>query len=187
MKKTVLFIPIILLFVLTSCEGRKSKIDRINDAVLEFNNNQTLIDLRDYKPESYTEIKTDSIISKTFKVSIKNYAIMDQEILIKQTVKNSNKTSEFHRVFESDIVVAVEDKIIYDRHISVEKFRGFESSEFWNNATLEHVWVNQEASNTSTLSLGISVINPKNNGFKLYEILIDKTGNERLTLIEDRS
>ena len=65
-------------------------------------------------------------------------------------------------IFESDIVVAIEDKIIYSSHISAEKFRGFESSDFWNNATLEHVWVNQEQSNTTTLSLGVSIINPKN-------------------------
>ncbi|MFD2914347.1 hypothetical protein [Psychroserpens luteus] len=187
MKKIVLFIPVMILFVLTSCDSRKSKIDRINDAVLEFNNREKLIDLKDYYPDSYTETKTDSIISKTFKVSVKNYAVMDQEILIKQTVKNLNKTSQFHRVFESDIVVAVEDKIIYSRHISAEKFRDFEASDFWNNATLEHVWVNQEASNTEKLSLGISIINPKNKAYKLYEILIDKSGNERLTLIEDHS
>jgi hypothetical protein len=185
MKKLVHFIPVILLLTLASCDSRKSKIDRINDAVSEFNNNQRLIDLRDYQPESYAETKTDSIISKTFKVSVKNYTVMNQGILIKQTIKNLNKTSLFHRVFESEIVVVVEDKIIYSNHISAEKFRSFESSEFWENATLEHVWVNQEQSNTTTLSLGVSIINPKNKAFKLYEILIDKSGNERLTLIED--
>ena len=187
MKKIVLFIPLMLVLFLTSCDGRKSKIDHINDAVSEFNKKQKLIDLKDYHPESYAETKTDSIISKTFKVSVKNYTVMDEGILIQQTIKNLTKTSQFHRVFESDIVVAIEDKIIYSSHISAEKFRSFESSDFWNNATLEHVWVNQEQSNTTTLSLGVSIINPKNKAFKLYEILIDKSGNERLTLIEDHS
>ena len=187
MKKIVLFIPIILLLVLTSCDRRKSKIDRINDAVSDFNKKEKLIDLKDYHPKNYTETKTDSIISKTFRVSVKNYTVMDQEILIKQTINNLNKTSQFHRVFESDIIVAVENKIIYNKHISAEKFRDFETNDFWNNATLEHVWVNEEYSNTEKLSLGVSIINPKNKAFKLYEILIDKSGNERLTLIEDHS
>lgn len=187
MKKIVVFIPIILLLILTSCNGRKSKIDLINGAVSEFNNNQRLIDIKDYYPKQYTETKTDSIISKTFRVHVKNYSLMNQEVLIKQSIKNRSKTSQFHRVFESEIIVAVDDKIIYSKHISVEKFRDFESTEFWNNATLEHVWVNQEHSNTEHLSLGISLINPKNKAFKLYEILIDKSGNERLILIEDHS
>ncbi|WP_152611456.1 hypothetical protein [Psychroserpens damuponensis] len=187
MKKLVLFIPVIIVLILSSCDGRKSKIDRLNDAVSEFNNREILIDLKDYYPEGYTETKTDSIISKTFRVSVKNYTVMDKKILLNETVKNLHKTSQFHRVFESDIVVSVEDKIIYDRHISVEKFKDFETSDFWNNATLEHVWVNQETSNNLTLSLGVSILNPKNKAFKLYEILIDKLGNERLTLIEDHS
>lgn len=187
MKKIVLFTPIILLFILTSCDGRKSKIDRINDAVVEFNNNKKLMDIIAYYPKQYTETKTDSIISKTFRVHVKNYAVMNQEILVKQSVKNLKETSQFHRVFESEITVAVNDKIIYNEHISAEKFRDFEASEFWNNATLEHVWVNQEQSNTRNLSLEVSIINPKNKTFKLYEILIDKSGNERLTLIEDHS
>jgi len=187
MKKILLFTPIILLLFLTSCDGRKSKIDHINDAVSDFNKKQKLINLIYYHPERYTETKTDSIISKTFKVSVKNYTVMNQEILVKQTIKNNSQTSQFHRVFESDIVVAVADKIVYSSHISAEKFRGFESSEFWDNATLEHVWVNQEQSTTENLSFGISIINPKSKAFKLYEILIDKLGNERLTLIEDHS
>ncbi|MFT7050239.1 MAG: hypothetical protein ACJAZK_000832 [Psychroserpens sp.] len=187
MKKIVLFIPLILLVILTSCDRRKSKIDCINDAVSNFNKKEKLIDLKYYYPESYTEIKTDSIIYKTFKVSVKNYTLMDHQILIHQSIKNLNKTSQFHRVFASDIVVAVANKIIYSKHISVEKFRDFESTDFWNNATLEHVWVNQEQSDTERLSLGISIVNPKNNAFKLYEILIDRSGNEHLTLIKDHS
>jgi hypothetical protein len=148
---------------------------------------QRLINIIDYYPNQYTEIKTDSIISKTFRVHVKNYSVMTQGILVKKSVNNRNKTSQFHRVFESEITVAVNNKIIYSEHISVEKFRNFELTEFFNNATLEHVWINQEQSNTEKLSLGVSIINPKNNAFKLYEILIDKLGNERLTLIEDHS
>jgi hypothetical protein len=187
MKKIVVFIPLILLLILTSCDGRKSNIDRINDAVTEFNNNERLINIIDYYPKQYTEIKTDSIISKTFRVHVKNYSVMTQGILVKQFANNRNKTSQFHRVFESEITVTVNNKIIYSEHISVEKFRAFELTEFFNNATIEHVWVNQEHSNTKNLSLGVSLINPKNKAFKLYEILIDKLGNERLILIEDHS
>nr|WP_321222728.1 hypothetical protein [uncultured Psychroserpens sp.] len=187
MKNILLLVSFLTLIILTSCDGRKSKSDRINNAVLEFNNKEKLIDLKDYFPESYAEIKTDSIIAQTFKVSVKNYTVMNQQILVKQTSKNRNKTSKFHRVFESEVVVAIEDKIIYSKHISVEKFKNFDTSEFWSNATLEHVWVNQEASSTENLSLSVSIINPKNKRFKLYEIRIDQSGKEYLTLIEDRS
>ncbi|WP_047545994.1 hypothetical protein [Psychroserpens sp. Hel_I_66] len=187
MKKLALFIPVILLLIVSSCDSRKSKIDRLKNSVSEFNNNQKSIDLIDYYPKDYTEIKTDSIISNTFKVSVKNFTLKDQGIVLNQSIKNLNRTSKVHRVFVSNIVVSVEEKIIYDRQISVEKIRDLKSSEFWNNATLEHVWVNQEQSNSEYLSLGVSVINPTNKAFRLYELLIDRLGNERLLLIEDHS
>lgn len=187
MKKIFIFIPCLLLVVLMSCDNRTSKRDRLQQAVSEFNKNQRLIDVSIYYPESYTETKTDSIISSTFDVSIKNYALTDQNILLNQSVKHLKKTSKYHRVFESDILVTVADKIVFERHISAEHFKSHSTSEFWNSATLEHVWVNQENSNSEKLSLSLSFINPKRNTFKLYELHIDINGNERLTLIEDHS
>nr|WP_321235258.1 hypothetical protein [uncultured Psychroserpens sp.] len=187
MKKIVLLVPCIILLVLTSCDGRTSKKERLEHAISEFNKNQKLTSVKHYYPESYAETKTDSLISKTFKVSIKNYTSMDSQILLNQSVKDLKMTSKYHRSFESEIIVTVQDEIIFKRHISAEKFRDISPSEFWKNATLEHVWVNQEISNDKKLILGISFINPKNESYKLYEMRIDKSGNERLTLIEDHS
>lgn len=112
---------------------------------------------------------------------------MDAEILMAESINTRQKVTKYHRVFESDIIVSIEDKIIYDHHISVEKFKNLSASKFWKNATLEHVWINQEASTPIKLSLGLSFINPKDKTYKLYEIHIDQLGNERLTLIEDHS
>ncbi|WP_299274177.1 hypothetical protein [uncultured Psychroserpens sp.] len=187
MKKLALLIPCLILLILMSCNRRTSKKDRLENAVSEFNKNFNLLELKSYYPEHYTETKTDSIISKTFHVSIKNYSAMDREILMQSTKEKLDQSTKYHRVFESDILVKVADKIIYDKHISAEKFRGNSNSNFWNNATLEHIWVNQEASNSSKLSLGLSFINPQNSAYKLYEVHIDKNGRERLTLIEEQS
>lgn len=170
-----------------SCDSRTSKKDRLEKAVIQFNKNLKLSNVINYYPESYTEIKTDSIISNTFHVNIKNYSSMDRGIFMNTSTEQLKKTSQFHRAFESDILVSIADKVIYNSHISAAKFSRLNSDKFWTNATLEHVWVNEELSNTKTLSLGISFINPKDETYKLYEIRIDPLGNERLTLIEDHS
>ncbi|OUS00011.1 hypothetical protein A9Q86_11240 [Flavobacteriales bacterium 33_180_T64] len=187
MRKLAFIIASILTLVFLSCDRRTSKKEHLEHAILEFNKKMNTANVNTYYPERYTEIKIDSIISNTFKVSINNYVSSNAKILIKESVKNLKKTSEFHRAFESDILVSVENKIILKTHISAENFIDNSSSHFWKNATLEHVWVNQETSNKNKLSLGISFINPKNDSFMLYEMRIDKKGNKRLTLIEDQS
>ncbi|MCD2258686.1 hypothetical protein [Psychroserpens luteolus] len=187
MKKLILLVPCLLVLVLMSCDRRTSKKERLENAVSDFNKNFKIESLKSYYPETYTEIKTDSVISNTFLVSIKNYTSMDSEIPVHSLSKNSTELTKYHRVFESDILVAVSDKIIYEKHISAEEFRDYSNSEFWKNATLEHIWIDQDASNTTTLALGISFVNPNNKAYKFYEMLIDKNGKERLTLIEDHS
>lgn len=173
--------------MLMSCDQRNSKNEHLKHAISEFNKKQRSLHINTYYPEHYTEINTDSIISNTFKVSLKHFTSENQNILLKQTREQRNTKQEFHRVFECDLVVSVSDKIILKERISAETFRDNHPSTFWNNATLEHVWVNQDLSNKNKLSLGISFINPKTNAFKHYEMHIDNKGNERLILIEDHS
>lgn len=187
MKKILILLPCILLLFLMSCDRRTSKKEHLKHAISEFNKNQKSIVINTYYPEHYTETKTDSIISNTFEVSLTNYTSDHNGILIKETTKFQKMTRQLHRVFACDLSVVISDKTIYKQHISAETFQDHNSSKFWNNATLEHVWVNQELSTSDVLSLGISFINPKNNAFKLYEMHIDSFGNERLILIEDHS
>jgi len=187
MKKLLIIISCLSIVLFMSCDERTSKRDALKQDIVDFNKNIKPIVLKTYYPEFYTETKTDSIISKTFEVSIKNYSIDGLGILINESIEGLQKASEYHRVFASDVTVAVSNKIIYDKHISVDSFEDLSNSEFWKNATLEHVWVNQEHSNSDQLSLGISFINPVHSTFKLYEMRIDNQGNERLMLIEDHS
>ncbi|MEO8774320.1 MAG: hypothetical protein ABI263_08330 [Gelidibacter sp.] len=62
-----------------------------------------------------------------------------------------------------------------------------EADLFWDSATLQHVWVNQELSNIDDIILDISFINPKNDAYKVYRMSIDSHGHQTLNLIEERS
>lgn len=187
MKKILILLTAIGLLLLNSCDRRKSKIDRIGEAVKVFNKNNTLNGLISYYPKNYTETKTDSIISETFYVSVKNHSLMTDYVATKEPVKHKSKITTVHRVFVSDITVRVNDQIIYNKHISAEKFKDSKSSEFWDDATLEQVWVNQEQSHAEKLYLQFSIINPKSKAFKLYEICIDTYGNEEIIELKDYS
>lgn len=184
-KLSVLIIIVFVAFL--SCDRRGSVREHLQESISEFNDKQALIETANYYPEYYTEVRTDSIISQTFKVSIKNYSKMNSQILVSSKHENKETVLEYHRVFESEIKVAVASKPIFDTTINARDFNDETQSEFWKNATLEHVWVNQNLSTQKELNLSVSIINPINKTYKLYELVIDTNGQQHLNLIEEHS
>ncbi|WCO03068.1 hypothetical protein [Psychroserpens ponticola] len=186
MKKSALIILLIAIGFF-SCDRRGSAREHLQNSISEFNKKHTDLDLITYYPESYTEVQTDSIISNTFRVSIKNYSRMDAQILMSSETTDKKTKIKYHRIFESEINIALVSKNILSTTINAEDFKNTLQSEFWNNATLEHVWVNQETSNTNEVNLGISFLNPKNKAYKLYELVVTADGKQDLNLIEEHS
>lgn len=102
---------------------------------------------------------------------------MDNNVIITTSSQENRKKIEYHRVFESEIVVFNKSEKILETTINAEIFKQQSTiNSFWDNATLEHVWVNQESSNEDTVNLEISFINPKDKARKLYQMSIDKFG-----------
>lgn len=75
-------------------------------------------------------------------------------------------------------------KDVFRTHISAKQFKLLDSDLFWNTATLQHVWVNQDLSTVDDIILDMSFINPKNNAYRLYRMSIDLYGQESVNLIE---
>ena len=187
MKKSIAILFLIAVAVF-SCNRPESKRENLQKSISEFSKKYTDLNIvTDYYPKVYTEVKTDSIIANTFKVSIRNYSKMDAQILVgSETIATKTKLN-YHRVFESEIHVALASKTIFNTTINAEDFKNSLEPDFWNNATLEHVWVNQETSNETKINLSISFVNPKNKAYKLYELSIDRLGKQHLKLTEEYS
>jgi hypothetical protein len=186
MKQSLLILLLVAIAIF-SCNRPESQRENLQNSISEFSKKYTKLNTVTYYPESYTEVKTDSIIANTFKVSIKNYSKMDSQILLNSETHDTKTKTNYHRVFESEINIALATKPLFSTTINAEDFKDASQPEFWNNATLEHVWVNQETSNAKAINLGISIINPKNKAYKLYELVVDKSGKQNLNLIEERS
>jgi len=186
MKKSI-FLILLIAIAFFSCDRRGSAREQLQHSISEFNKKHTNLEVVMYYPETYTEVQTDSIISNTFKVSIKNYAKMDSQILMSSETEGNKSKIKYHRVFESEINIALASKSILKTKINAEDFKDASHPEFWNNATLEHVWVNQEMSSTEEVNLGISFMNPKSKAYKLYELVVTTEGKQHLNLIEAHS
>ena len=184
MKYVLIFIIAFSSFFM-SCDGRMSRNEALQNAVSEFNGKQARMLSITYFPREYTEIVTDTIIENAVKIRIKNYALMDENVLISS--QDNPPQLKYQRRFESDIIVHYASGVLFKIHLNAKTFQDNDHSLFWNNATLEHAWVNQEESNGKNVSIMVSFVNPETKLYRLYQLRIDKTGTCNTSLKENYS
>jgi hypothetical protein len=170
-----------------SCDGRKSSSESLKSSIAEFNEEQSDVVIVSYYPKDYTEVVTDTLISNHVNVHIKNYSLSNESLFMSVDDDAIFKKNIQHRIFESDIVVSTPSKEILNAHISAGQFKSMYSDEFWNHATLEHVWVNQELSKSNDIKLEMSFINPSNSTYKVYRMSISENGHQTIELLEERT
>lgn len=186
MKNFFLLVALVAVVYL-SCDGRQTKKESLQRAISEFNLKNTPLPVATYHPEGYVEIVTDTIISNHVWVRIKNYSLLDDQILASDAKDAPSKSINYQRVFVSEISVSTATKDILNTHISAKQFKTIDADSFWDDATLQHAWVNQEFSTTNDIKLDISFINVKSDAYKLYRMSIDPYGQQTIKLIEERS
>ena len=180
--KKIIYLLVILSIAFVSCDSRKSQNDLLKEAISEYNTKQPKVETISYYPTEYTEVATDTLISNKVNIHIKNYSLIDENILL---TKTDNHT-KYHRVFESEISIKTEDKHILSTIINAEKFANIKEH-FWNNATLQQVWVNQELSTVEEINIDLSFINPLDKTYKLYRMSVNYNGQQEIHLIEEQS
>ena len=167
------------------CDGRESAKESLEKSVSNFNESQGKVMFDYYYPEAYTETINDTIISNSLIVRVKNYSLMQKNVLLAKIGEDRFGQSKYHRAFESEITIHSSSKLIFNTIINADEFIPNLSDHFWDNATLEHVWLNQDESTSELASFHISFINPQTNKYKLYQMLIDMNGERKLNLLED--
>ena len=186
MKNLLLLIALVSIVCL-SCDGRQTKKEALQLAVSKYKIKTTPLEVVTFNPKAYVEIVTDTLISNSIMVRIKNYTLLDEQILVSNITDVISTQINYQRVFESEINISTASKDILRTHISAKQFKTIDADPFWDAATLQHAWVNQELSTIKDIKLDISFVNPKNNAYKLYRMSIDSYGQQTLNLIEERS
>ena len=181
--KYILILLIVSTSFFMSCDRRMSKHESLQHAISEFKSKQVAIDVVTYIPKEYTEIVTDTIINNKVNIHIKNYSLMGDNVVVKPD--NDSYKTEYHRSFESEIVVYNADKIWFKTHLNAKTFADNNYGLFWNNATLQHAWVNQEESNGENICILVSFVNPSTKSYRLYQLYIDETGIYKTSLKEN--
>lgn len=183
--KNILIVLILVCVAFVSCDGRKSRSEALKSSIAEYNDRQSELVIINYYPKDYTEVVTDTLISNHLNVHIKNYSLLNEGLFMSIDDKTVTKKQKQHRIFESDVVISTPIKELVNIHISAEQFKSIYHDKFWNEATLEHVWVNQELSTLNDVNLDMSFINPSDNSYKFYRMSINGNGQRTIKLIEE--
>ncbi len=182
--KTVFLLVALVAIVCLNCDGKLTKNESLQRSISEFSLKNTPLPTAIYYPKAHVEIVTDTIMPDNTLVRIKNYSILDDQILISHA---TSKTIKYQRVFESEIRISKASRDILNTHISAKYFKTISDDSFWDSATLQHAWVNQELSTLNDIQLDISFINAKTDAIRLYRMTVDSNGQQTFNLIEDHS
>ncbi len=179
MKKLFIFL-FLALICLTVFDGRKSRQKIFKKEFKEFSKFELNKEEIPIYPESYVEIETDTIIGQSFKTKIKNRTLTGYQVLLK-----GEKPHRYVQNFQSDISVCIAEQEIFRLNLTAQNFELNVHDSFWNNATVQHTWVEQDLSSEENLVMKISFLNPQSNYYKLYLLEVDLEGKHQLKMIEE--
>lgn len=172
----LLFFILIFAITLASCDGRNRKY-KTNAQVLKENKLlESFTQEVKFVPETYTEIKTDTILSSGFEVKISYHSLESSFVLETRKSKNDAITRTHHKNFEAQLLVLKNSTIINKSLISKKLFYEFESTTFWANAIMQFLWIDYAASNKNMLYLNTSFCIPNTDECKGFTLKINDQG-----------
>jgi len=182
--RTLLFILLISVLSFSGCDGRKTKAESLKDAVTQFKDSLEIIE---YIPEKYAEMKTDTILSNGFSISIKTYTNMKKSVITKHTIDTITHVSH-HRDWISEVKIKKNNQLIFNEKIDTEFFakNKINIQDSLPNAMNTRVWIDDNATiEKDSISLLTVFLNPEDDNFTIYSIKIGNQGTFSLKRLEN--
>ncbi|HMC01291.1 MAG TPA: hypothetical protein VKN14_09685 [Flavobacteriaceae bacterium] len=175
--KRLLFFFLIVVLTNISCDGR-DRAHKSNQEVLK--ENKLLDSFSEntvHIPETYTEIKTDTILSNGTKIEIKLYSDMDVSVL-KTFKKDAIQYKEYYRDFNAHIIVYKNNLEIFNEIINKEFLNNsLVASVSLHDATLKNVQIDEMTSYLDNLLvIDLTFAKLDNVVSSVYKIYIEDTG-----------
>lgn len=174
-------IAVLLIMCFVSCDGKHRALETHNKKLDHSNLSDSFFEQDVFVPERYTESVTDTILKSGLKIRVKYYAIMDNTIAIKNNYNSSIKT--YYREFESQIHVFKNNKLHFADILNKSDFAD-QNSEFWKNAILQYVWLDDLESTENHIQINCSFLVPTTNAFRSYKVYFNSFGKREIELIE---
>lgn len=180
--KNLLLLTLIILSIL-SCNGNKTKHDTLKDSVEKFKDSLETLEVEAYIPENYSEVKTDTILSNGFTISIKTYTDMKRFVTFKYNVDETLTHIDKYRDWISEVKIKKDNVLIFDKILNANFFIEQDKTliDSVSKAINNKVWVNEDLplEKNYVYLLG-GFIFPESEKVIYYDIKIDSKGSYSL-------
>ncbi|NMH89493.1 DUF4738 domain-containing protein [Flavivirga algicola] len=175
MNKLVVF-TLISIITLASCDGRDRKYKSTVEVLKENKLLKVFSQEIKYVPDTYVEIKTDTILSNGFEVKV-NYHSLENDFVIETLKSERDSIKKIHyKNFEAQLLVLKNNTIINKSLINKALFYEYENTQFWTHAIMQFLWIDDDASNEEMLYLNTSFCIPNTEECKDFTLKINDKG-----------
>ncbi|EDP70042.1 hypothetical protein FBALC1_10932 [Flavobacteriales bacterium ALC-1] len=184
---------LILVIGFTSCEGRKTQNQALSESIEEFKKNVSLeVDI--YKPEIYVEREVDTLLSNGYRVKIKAYSDMDNNVLFTK-IKDTINYQTHYRNYKFSVSVLKDNILIYNESFDKQRVNidfGYKtnlSSEsplhsFNNLGVLKSIQINEDPTYKNKVVIDILHVIPESDRYASHSLFIDRKGSSNIKLID---
>ena len=176
----LLFITILTLF---NCDGRHRK-HKTNAEVL--NENKLLDSFSEniqYLPATYSEVITDTILNSGFRVKIKTYTEMQDNVL-HEFIIDTIKYKFHYRNYTGKLNVFFKNSLILDETINKSYLNKNENKAFWDSAIMGGISIDEQNSTKNEVHISILYCIPESEICKDFKLIVDNKGNKTLLELE---
>ncbi|UKM64126.1 hypothetical protein GSB9_00673 [Flavobacteriaceae bacterium GSB9] len=174
------FIPILVFgLTLTNCDGRKTQRDALKESIQKFKDSITPIEIVEYIPKTYSEVKTDTILSNGFVIKIKNYTDMENSVSHQYQTDSFTMRTDIYRDWVSEVTVEKDGELIFSETIddlflikNDKVFASLKTTAIKSGTILKSDFIN----NNEHVYLFTNIIFPDNQDGLAYMLKINKSG-----------
>ncbi|WP_111307188.1 hypothetical protein [Confluentibacter sediminis] len=178
MKKLV-FLFLLIIISLISCDGRKNKGEALKLSVEKFKDTLEPIEITKYIPEVYSEIETDSILSNGFSIHLKTYANMNESVSKKYKVDTITHI-DIHRDWISEVKIKKDNVLIFNEIIDKDFFikHAKNIDKNLSESINTRIWIDEETSiEKDYINLFAGYTYPNNNESVIFKLKVDNQGH----------
>lgn len=179
MKNYSIILFLIAITIVTSCDGRDRALESNKERVSRSNISIDAIEVVKFVPEQYLKTVTDTLLDSKTNIQVSYYSSSNKSVIIANNAHNETH----YREFESEIKVFKNDKLLFEDIISKSNFITNEQN-FWKNAVLQYVWLDDFESSDDNYKLFCSFLVPESEKYKMYSIHFNNSGDKTIKLIE---
>lgn len=179
-----LIILIILTFVsFISCDGRDRKHKTNEEVLKESKILDSFSENIQYIPDTYTEVVTDTILNSGFRVKIKTYTEMQDNVLNEFTI-DTIKYRFHYRNYTGKLNIFYKSALIFEETIDKSYLYKNKDKEFWDSAIMGGISIDEHNSTNNEVHISILYCIPESEICKDFKLIIDKKGDNTLKELE---